>query len=150
MRTVGYLAIAATVLAATLALASPAGATCFGDDCGGDPTTEPDPSVGVYLPHMGEVDGDWVAFQAGVPNGVGLSGWSTSPYVRVTINGYFVMHVPSRETIDYMPHSGLRFTVFLPVYPWPANREVCVYAINGFSDPVDTRLGCRSTFTWWL
>jgi hypothetical protein len=152
MSTFRFFALVA-VLVAALVVVSPAGATCFGDSCDQDPITEPDPTFGtvpVNVPHTGVVDFDWVSFQDGVPNGVGLTGWSTSSLVRVTINGFWVMNVPSRDTSPYMSHSGLRFTVSLPVYPWPADREVCVDAIDSLWARDGKRLGCRSSFTWWL
>lgn len=114
------LAIAATIALAALALVSPASATCYGDTCDADPVTEPDPAfdVPVYFGPSGAIDGDWVSFdERGVPNGVGLGGWSSTTHVQVTWKGFFLMNVPSRETSSYMPHSGSRFTVFLPVYP---------------------------------
>lgn len=150
MRTVRYLTIAATTLVAALALVSPASATCYSDACDPDPITEPEPDfgdVGVYLPPVGAVDADWVTFQGGVPTGVALTGWSTSTHVSVYLNGFWLMHLPARETSTYMPRSGYRFTVFLPVYP--LDMEVCVDAIDYPGGPSRLRLGCRSSFTIW-
>lgn len=145
------LAIAATIALAALALVSSASATCYDDACDADPVTEPDPSfsVPVYLPPVGAVDSDWVSFdERGVPNGVGLGGWSSTTHVQVTWKGFFLMNVPSRETSSYMPHSGSRFTVFLPVYP--LEGPVCVDAIDYPGGPPVLRLGCVTNFTWWV
>jgi hypothetical protein len=150
-RTFLHLAIAATIAVAALALVSPASATCYGDTCDADPVTEPEGvfDVPVYFPPRGEVDSDWVSFdERGVPNGVGLGGWSTTTHVQVTWKGFFLMNVPARETSSYMPRSGSRFTVRLPVYP--LEGPVCVDAIDYPGGPPVKRLGCVSSFTWWV
>lgn len=148
MHTLRYLVAAVTVLAA-VAVVSPAGATCYGDACDEDPYVEPDPNVAVYLPHSGEISpyGGAVALQDGVPTGLTLGGWTTAPHVRVMINGFFVMNVPTQASST----ATRPFTILLPlIYPWPADREVCVFALDEPWGPAGTRLGCTTTFTWWL
>jgi hypothetical protein len=152
-RTCLLLAIAASVALAALALVSPASATCYGDTCDDDPVTELEQGFGIpgavlTLP-AGRVDSDWVSFdERGAPNGVGLGGWSTTTHVQVSWKGFFLMNVPSREPSSFMPLSGLRFTVRLPVYP--LEGPVCVDAIDYPGGPPVKRLGCVSSFTWWV